>query len=82
MTDKRKPFTHLGCIITPEIGKHRYFGVIPGKPDQSRWWRVMFPDTTWCLCATIPASLGYIHQVGASHGIPMQTLHPEAYRLA
>lgn len=75
MSDKRKPWKYDGCEIIPESGPTRYFGHPDWQPGSSlplhysKWWRVKFPNGTWCLCADKARCIGYIHSPnGRSQG--------------
>jgi hypothetical protein len=66
-----------GCEIERETGDPRYFGNpnYPSNPVQyrSQWWRVIFPDRTWCLCGTLAEAAEYIGRVGYAHRVPTPT---------
>jgi len=56
--DKRKEWTYRECRIEPVKGPVKYFGSANFRPDsrcvqyRTLWWKVHFPDGTWCDCGT------------------------------
>jgi hypothetical protein len=64
---QRTAKNYKGCTIVPESGEPKYFGHNP-RIHQRNWWKVTFPDQTWCLFATLPASREYVRKNLADHG--------------
>jgi len=42
-----------GCRVEAESGASTYFGHNPRQPEQTRWWKVTFPNHTWIKCANL-----------------------------
>lgn len=62
----RKQWTYRGCRIEPVVGESKYFGSPTFVPDarcvqyRTRWWRIHFPDETWCDCGTKFECVDYV----------------------
>jgi hypothetical protein len=62
---------YRGCTFTREHGYPRYFGhphyPVVKTQYRVRWWKVHFPDSTWCLCGTLSEAREYVDRVGYRH---------------
>lgn len=71
----RQVWKYRGCNILPQSGPPRYFGHSQWEPGSrfpqyyTQWWRIEFPDQTYCLCATKDDVREYVDRVGYRHGV-------------